>query len=613
MEAFFLHLCNISITASWLILAVIALRFFLQKAPKWIFSILWSFVGLRLILPSSFESILSLIPSTKTFPEDMIMTNTPMINSGIPTINAAINPILSSSLAPDPADSVNPMQVISFAASIIWIVGMIGMIVYMVISYLYIRHKVREAVFENGVWLCDHIEGAFILGVFRPRIYIPSHMNVSDIPFVLSHEKAHIKRFDHLWKPFGFLLLTIYWFNPMIWIAYSLLCRDIEYACDEKVLKEMGYENKTLYSHALINASISKKHLSACPLAFGEISVKSRIKHVLHYKKPAFWLILIALIACIAVAVCFLADPISDKNERIPPSLPRHESEMEWVSVQDPNKSSLIGYSFDLLFDFEEVLGYSVKAYCKGGNIVFYQSSDTGSRNLMEWLPHDSQSLFTEQSTIEFHVSDGETEIGTGQLQFKLLNTEQKNDPSAELPTVYATYQIKLISDVFAFSTNFDTTRYHAAICMTEPHPVDPPADFDVEWTLYPAISASYGRFMNFSVESDDYAYIEVECDNGSIYTGRERLQKATIEHGESFGWDPYDKKGKLVQNAVLSLRIYRKSENPSRIEYTQAKIQLTQSKENEHTYYATYLNSNAYTLISAEDRFLGYIIKKKD
>lgn len=310
MNAVFIKLLNMSITASWLVLAVILLRFFLKKAPKWIMGVLWGFVAIRLICPFSLESIFSLVPSTEPIPQNIILSEYPAINSGLPIINQTINPILSESLAPNAGDSINPMQIIVSAASVVWIIGILAMLLYTFISYVRIRRKVCEAVpLKDNIWVCDHISTPFILGMIRPRIYLPSSMNEEDIEYVISHEKVHLKRKDHIWKPLGFLLLSVYWFNPILWVAYILLCKDIELACDEKVIRQFGMEIKKPYSDALINCSVPRKMISACPLAFGEVGVKERVKGVLNYKKPAFWVILVAVIICIATAICLLTNP----------------------------------------------------------------------------------------------------------------------------------------------------------------------------------------------------------------------------------------------------------------------------------------------------------------
>ncbi|MBQ8836079.1 MAG: hypothetical protein IJ002_01060 [Clostridia bacterium] len=314
MSELFLKLLNMSITASWLALAVIVLRLLLKKAPKAIVCVMWALVGVRLVCPFSIESVLSLIPSAETVPQEIVYSPAPTIHTGIATFNTMVNPIISEQLAPKVGASVNPMQVITFAASVIWIVGMAAMVLYTAVSYLRLYFKVREAVKCGDVWLCDNISTPFILGIIRPRIYIPSSMNEVDIEYVAAHEKAHIKRLDYIWKPLGFALLTVYWFNPVMWVAYVLLCRDIELACDEKVIKENGTEIKKPYSDALINCSVPRKMISVCPLAFGEVGVKGRVKNILSYKKPAFWIIIVAIVACAAVAVCFLTDPKEDEK-----------------------------------------------------------------------------------------------------------------------------------------------------------------------------------------------------------------------------------------------------------------------------------------------------------
>ena len=262
MEAVFLKILNMSITASWIVLAVIVVRFLLKKAPKWITVLMWGLVGIRLVCPFSLESVFSLIPSAETVPSDILYTDTPTIHSGVTAFNSVVNPIISESLAPAAGASVNPMQVITFIASIIWIMGIAAMLIYTAISYLRIHKRVKEAVpFQENIRLCDHVDTPFILGVIRPRIFLPSAMNEQDMEYVIAHEKAHLKRHDHWWKPLGFLLLTIYWFHPIVWIAYILLCRDIELACDEKVIRDMGTENKKPYSNALINYSVPRRGL----------------------------------------------------------------------------------------------------------------------------------------------------------------------------------------------------------------------------------------------------------------------------------------------------------------------------------------------------------------
>ena len=309
MDALFLKILNMSISALWVVPAVVALRLLLRKAPKWVRVLLWAAVGLRLVLPEIPVSDLSLIPSAQTIPPDIVYAAQPAIQSGVPVINTLVNPVLGQSLAATPQLSMNPVQKLLVIGQLLWVLGMAAMAVYAFVSWLRIRLRVRESVKEDGVWLCDRIPAPFILGVFRPRIYLPSNLKSEDRPFVLAHERAHLSRKDHWWKPLGFLLLTVHWFNPALWLAYILLCRDIELACDEKVMKTLGEAGKKPYAQALIDCAVKPSMLSACPLAFGENSVKGRLKAILNYKKPAFWLITLAVVACLAVGVCFLTNP----------------------------------------------------------------------------------------------------------------------------------------------------------------------------------------------------------------------------------------------------------------------------------------------------------------
>ncbi|MBR2036100.1 MAG: M56 family metallopeptidase [Lachnospiraceae bacterium] len=273
-------------------------------------------MAVRLIFPFSIESIFSLLPSAETIPQDIMYAEKPMLHTGVRIINSVVNPYISESMAPEVGNSVNPMQVVMSLGTIIWIAGMIGMFVYALISYMRIKRKADVSLpVKENIYLCDYIDTPFVLGVFRPSIYLPSALAEDDkVEFVIAHEKAHIRRRDHWWKPLGFLLLTVYWFNPLIWVAYILLCRDIELACDEHVIGSLNEGEKRTYSEALLACSMRasgfhRNMISACPLAFGEVGVKDRVNAVLHYKQPAFWLVVLAVLACIVAAICFLTNP----------------------------------------------------------------------------------------------------------------------------------------------------------------------------------------------------------------------------------------------------------------------------------------------------------------
>ena len=358
MESLFLKLVNLSITAVWLILAVIVLRLIFRKAPKWIFCVLWGLVALRLIIPVSFESRFSLIPSAETLSVDMLDSDTLRFHTGIAFINS-LNPkkddgskipgeIYGQRIQDTDANlsdtydasagtaflsgtnDVNSDKTVGSAKtvreriklfSIIWIAGMIIMMCYALISYILLKIRLRTAVCENNtgkrrIFRSEHIPDPFVLGIIRPCIYLPFALSDEDKVYVLTHEESHIKRGDHIWKFIGFVLLSIYWFNPFLWIAYIMLCNDIECACDEKVIATLGENERQPYSVALLNSgmSVTKRHIIACPVAFGEVSVKTRIKNVMNYKKPAFWIVIVAAAVCIVLTVCFLTNPVKKVN-----------------------------------------------------------------------------------------------------------------------------------------------------------------------------------------------------------------------------------------------------------------------------------------------------------
>lgn len=304
MSALFLKILNMSVCASWIAAAVLVLRFCLKRAPKWVNVLLWGFVAARLICPVSIESALSLIPRADA------------ISSAVLTApgQTAAAPVIGGAAAAGAA--ANPLQTWIPILAWVWLAGVVMLFLYTTVSTLRLRRKVCEAVRLRGnIYQSEQVASPFVLGTFQPRIYLPYRMGSRDQQHVIAHEQAHLRRGDHLWKPLGFLLLTIHWFNPLMWLSYVLLFRDIELACDEKVIKELGFEQRADYMQALVSCSVSRRRIAACPLAFGEIGVKERVKSVMNYKKPTFWIILLVVIACIALVVCFLTDPVDSKTE----------------------------------------------------------------------------------------------------------------------------------------------------------------------------------------------------------------------------------------------------------------------------------------------------------
>lgn len=311
MSELFLKIVNMSISASWVVVAVLALRFCLKKAPKWVNVLLWDIVAARMVFPFSIESVLSLIPSAETISPTIMMEQSPSVQTGVPALNHVINPVISGSFTPAPGASANPLQIWIPVLAGIWLFGIVALFLYSAVSYCRLRRKVCEAVIlRDNIYQSENVCSPFVLGIIRPKIYLPYHMDSREVGHVIAHEQTHIRRKDHWWKPLGFLLLTIHWFNPLMWLSYVLLCRDIELACDEKVIGKMGNAQRADYTQALVACSVDRRLIAACPLAFGEIGVKERVKSVMNYKKPAFWIVLASVIVCAVIAVCFLTNPI---------------------------------------------------------------------------------------------------------------------------------------------------------------------------------------------------------------------------------------------------------------------------------------------------------------
>jgi len=311
MEKLFLSILNLSVTAGWIVLGVIILRFFLKKAPKWISCLLWGIVGIRLIMPFSFKSFLSLIPSAETFPQELVTTQNSYyhtIDSGINAVDKAITPIIRDT---------SPSAIVSYISifSVVWLIGIAVMQIYSLAAYLLLKRQVRQSVpYSDNIRISGKINSPFILGFIRPKIYLPNGIPDNEKDYIIAHEKAHLKRLDHLIKPFAFTLLSVYWFNPLLWLGYLLLCRDIELACDQKVIKGMKKTERQEYSVVLLQNSIKRPIISACPLAFGEVGVKKRIKGIMNYKKPAFWIIISAIVISLVASVCLLTAPPNALN-----------------------------------------------------------------------------------------------------------------------------------------------------------------------------------------------------------------------------------------------------------------------------------------------------------
>ena len=344
MGAVFLKVLNMSITAGWFILAVLCIRLLFRKIPKWMNCLLWGVVAIRLICPFSIESPFSILSSTEPIKssavvEGEVRNDIPSIDSRLTIVQNTINPMLTETFAYNESDSVAPLQVVTFAAGLVWCCGMVLLIICAMGSVVKLHKLVNEAVcVRENIYICDAVKSPFILGIFRPRIYFSSALREREMDYILAHESAHLKRKDHWWKALGYLLLCIHWFNPLCWVAYSLLCKDIELACDEKAAKNMTFHEKKEYAKVLLSCAGQRSLVMVCPLAFGEVGVKERVKSVLNYKKPTVWIMMATAAVFVILAVCFLTNPTKGDVEL---QNPIDENKDVYESVNSPSTEQM--------------------------------------------------------------------------------------------------------------------------------------------------------------------------------------------------------------------------------------------------------------------------------
>lgn len=318
MDDVFLKLVNLSISASWLILAVLVLRVVLKKAPKWVMPLLWGVVALRLVCLFSIESALSLIPSAETIPSEIVTETREPVLYEQATLDIATNPTLPSAAEVPVGVSRQQAQVDFNIYSVLWLAGMAALLVHALVSAGKLKRKLATAILlRDNIYESEFVDSPFVFGVVKPNIYLPMHMDEGTAAYVIAHERAHLARRDHWWKVLGYLVLALHWFNPLVWVAYILFCRDIELACDEKVVKGLDGAARADYSQALLSCAAPGRAVAACPLAFGEGNIKMRVKSALHYKKPAFWVAAAAVLAVVIVAVCFLTNPKSERGSLV--------------------------------------------------------------------------------------------------------------------------------------------------------------------------------------------------------------------------------------------------------------------------------------------------------
>ena len=310
----FLEVLNTALISGILIVVVCLARLLIKRAPKWFSCVLWAFVAIRLVLPISLTSVFSLMPKERPISGNMVDSSISQMSAERLDVNKELLSLVGG-VASTPGDAGNSWMAFVSVASTLWLAGVAILVLYAIFSSLMLKRQVRAArETANNIFVCDEVNGPFILGICRPRIYLPSGMEDLAYECVLEHERTHVKRFDHLWKPLGYLILAIYWFQPLCWLAYILLCKDIELACDEKVTKDRDKEWKVNYCQTLLDCKRKRRMITACPVAFGEVGIKTRVKAVIQYKKPTFWITLSALLVGCIVFVCFMTNPKEDKK-----------------------------------------------------------------------------------------------------------------------------------------------------------------------------------------------------------------------------------------------------------------------------------------------------------
>ncbi|WP_094551404.1 M56 family metallopeptidase [Petroclostridium xylanilyticum] len=464
LQDLFITIVNMSITASCVAIGVILVRLLLKKAPKVFSYILWVPVLFRLACPFSFDSAFSFFnlinPNVKQgsgisefVPQNIGLMQTPVIRSGIGSIDSAVNASLPPAI---PVASVNPIEIWMSVLSFIWISGVVALLIYSIVSYVKIKRKLQTATrVEANVFETDAIGTAFVCGFIHPKIYVPANIGDANLSYILEHERTHIRRKDYLIKPLAFLALILHWFNPLMWLCFALMSRDMEMSCDESVLNRLGEGAKGGYSGSLLSLAVKRKGLLAAnPLAFGESHVKARIKNVLNFKKPAFWVIMIAVVAvCIAV-VAFVADP---KHEQIAPDLYLGYP----IQTLMDNKTPYVGNNYKVikLIDAMPLTKGIVRdtvelqtANLPYGIMIYYEMNDASVIKIRDAISGDA---FYRNSIVLFSLIDNVDIISC-----KIIDKTGDYDEVSYIFTLTRAEAEKLIGeDVRHFAYNADTIR----------------------------------------------------------------------------------------------------------------------------------------------------------
>ncbi len=530
MADIFLKIVNMSISACWIVLAILLLRLVFKKAPKWINCVLWGIAGLRLIMPFSFESIFSLIPSAETITK-VSDSPRPQINSGVSVIDNQVNGYLQGNYFEGVTRPVGNFVDITTILAIVWIIGIVALLIYTLVSYLRLKNKIGTAVLlRDNIYQSEAVVSPFVLGIFKPKIFLPFDMNEQDTEYVIAHEQAHISRKDYLWKPLGFLILTLHWFNPMVWLGYILLCRDIELACDEKVIKELNTEQRADYSQALLTCSVNRRMIAACPLAFGEVGVKDRIKSVLNYKKPAFWIILIAIVASAVVAVCFLTNPAKDA---------------EIFTITD-------GYT---THDQVDISATELMVGDKTGHIIVKWNNQTNKT-----LSYGEE-FHVYRKVLGTKIECRNSNDGWDDLLYEMDGTDGERTISLNGIKIKSKGEYVLEFDFNVSGDDKDYTAYIEFVGKDESNDIQSVENQErITWSYRPILSFT-GHYAKAFFFDFDYTHVEATCTDGEMWNleaeGQPRDTTMRFEKGKNVYWTPSDEIEKIPQKSELTLKVY--------------------------------------------------------
>ncbi len=588
MEELFLNFWNRSVSAGWLILAVAVLRLALKKAPKSSTCLLWLLVGVRLVCPFSIQSPASLLPSAEMIPQTVLTEPPPQIHTGIAYLNNNVNEQLAIRYVEGVTVPAGQTRSIAQVCAWAWLLGMAAMALWGLASWLRLKRRVAEAVPDgDGVWLCDAIASPFLLGILRPKIYLPPSLDRNSRTYVVAHERAHIRRLDHLAKPAAFLLLSVYWFQPLVWLAYVLLCRDIELACDERVIRDLGAACKKPYSEALLQCSVRRSGAAVCPLAFGEVGVKERVKNVLNYKKPAFWVAAASLAVCAAAAVCFLTDPVDEPVQSSAEPVPMSQTAA-------PSNTLSVDHHLNHHAEHHHDNDLPATGQCENymtyaGGALMYQPA-TSSCGLQGWHPAirkyaDDTLTVTEQDGTAAQYRLSETAACTRQEFYSLYADLKKQE--AELGTTLIPRNTETLTRyTYAGEANADGKIDTISLwCWEEQRKstVVPQCWVDYDSRLFDLIANPdfWGPFCHdndilwdYTSESDAIPIrfdlegpVALLAKSGKLFTSvngqMQEVQSPAleIEPGETIYWQPFTD-GELTQDAKL---LYQYSVDDSR------------------------------------------------